>query len=274
MRILVTGSSGFIGSSLLKKLKGKIVLYDRNHDSRETLNNKKLLKKKLIGVDLVYHLAGISNPNSADLYNVNVIGTKNLVDVINSLKQDTKVIFASTFGVYKIPKKGDFINENYPIDSRNEYGKTKIEAEKLILKNNQNIILRFSNIYGQNMPAGQHSVVANFIDSILNQKTVKVLEKNTTRDFIYVDDVVEALVKALSLKNGGIFNICTNKETSIINLIKIIEKETNKKFIIDFSTPLTGSGYWRGNYNKAEKALNWKPRVNIVEGISKIVNER
>ena len=75
MNILVTGSSGFLGSSLIKKLKDNVVQYDQNHNSLETLDNIELLKLKLRDIDVVY-LAGISNPNSPDLYNVNVTGTK------------------------------------------------------------------------------------------------------------------------------------------------------------------------------------------------------
>lgn len=272
MRILVTGSSGFLGSALIKRLNEDVILYDRDNNISESLDNKKLLKIKLKGVDVVYHLAGINNPKSIDLFKVNVDGTKNLIDAVKELKQNTKIIYASTFGIYKTPKKGDLIDENYPIEPRNDYGKSKLEAEKLILKNNQNIVFRLSNIYGPGMLPGKHSVVANFIDSVFNKKIASVYEKDATRDFIYIDDVIDALIKSLDLEVGGVFNICTGDETSIINLIKIIEKKTVKKFILDFSTISTGSGYWRGSYKKAEKILKWKPRVNINDGISKILN--
>lgn len=273
MRILVTGSSGFLGSTLIKRLSGEVVLYDRNNNSSETLDNKELLKLKLKGIDVVYHLAGISNPKSGDLYKVNVDGTKNLLDAVKELKQNTKIIFSSTFGVYKTPGKGDLIDENYSIGPRNDYGKSKLEAEKLILMNNQNIVFRLSNIYGGGMLSGKHSVIANFIDSIIKDVDLKVFEKDSTRDFLHVDDATDAFIKASTYNGGGIFNICSGVETSIIELIKVIENKLDKKAKLDFSTQVSGSGYWRGKYNKALSILKWKPNIDLKEGISVIIDE-
>lgn len=271
MKILVTGSSGFIGSNLIKKLKGNVIQYDRNNNPLETLDNKELLKLKLKGVDVVYHLAGISNPKSVDLYKINVDGTKNLLNAVKELKQNTKIIYASTFGVYKIPKKGDLIDENYTIEPRNDYGKSKLEAEKLILKNNQNIVFRLSNIYGPEMLPGKHSVIANFIDSILNRKPMKVFEKDTTRDFIYIDDVINVLLKFVDMDISGIFNICSGEETSIMKLIEMIEDKMDKKAILDFSLSTSGSGYWKGDFTKARKRLGWKPKFSLDKGLDKVI---
>lgn len=273
MRILVTGSSGFLGSALIKKLNGEVILYDRNNNSSETLDNKELLKLKLKGVGVVYHLAGISNPKSTDLYKINVDGTKNLLDAVKELKQNTKIIFSSTFGVYRIPSEGDIVDESYAVEPRNDYGKSKLEAEKLLLENSQNVIFRLSNIYGQGMLPSKHSVVANFIDSIIKDVDLKVFEKDSTRDFLHVDDATDAFIKASTYNGGGIFNICSGVETSIIELIKVIENKLDKKAKLDFSTQVSGSGYWRGKYNKALSILKWKPNIDIKKGISDIIDE-
>lgn len=271
MKILVTGSSGFLGSSLTSRLNGDVVLYDQQHDLSESLDNKKLLRSKLKDVNIVFHLAGISDPTSPNLNNVNVDGTRNLIEAITTLKQETKIIFASTFGVYKIPQKGDLINENHLTIPRNAYGKSKLEAEKIILSNPENIVLRFSNIYGPNMVPGRHSVVTNFIDSIKNNKKVIIYDKNATRDFLYIDDAVESLIKASEVKVGGVFNICSGEETSIIELIKIVEKKMGKKAILDLSNPFQNSGYWRGDYSKAKDILNWNPKINLNIGLLKTI---
>ncbi|MEK7169132.1 MAG: NAD(P)-dependent oxidoreductase [Patescibacteria group bacterium] len=273
MKILVTGSSGFIGSNLIKKLKGNVIQYDRNNNPLETLDNKDLLKSKLKDIEIVYHLAGISNPNSEDLYNVNFLGTKNLIDSINELGQNTKIIYASTFGVYQIPQKGDIINERYKINPRNEYGRSKLKAESLVLNNSKNIVLRLSNIYGIGMSPEKHSVVANFIDSIVKNIDIKVFEKNATRDFLHIDDAIDAFIKASENVDGGIFNICTGVETSILDLIKLIEKKLNKKAKLNFSTKTSGSGYWRGDYSKAQNILKWKPSIFLEKGISDIIDQ-
>lgn len=271
MNILVTGSSGFIGSKLVNKLNHNIVLYDRKNNFRETLDNIDLLRSKLKGIDVVYHLAGISNPRSPYLFQVNTDGTRNLIQAIKDLKQKTKIIFSSTFGVYKVPKKGDVIDECYPIKPRSMYGKSKLEAEKLLLENDQNVVFRFSNVYGPHMLPGEHSVVANLIDAILNERPARIYEKEATRDFVFIDDVVNSLIRPLNLNVGGVFNICTNNETSIFDLAKNIEKISGRKFIFDFSIVSKGSGYWRGSYKKAEDVLNWRPKIDLNKGLSKIL---
>lgn len=276
MNILVTGATGFIGSKLVLRLNSlnyNVSSYDRTDNPSETLDNIDLLTQRIRGIDVICHLAGVSDPTSPDLYKINVIGTKNLLNTVNKLKQKTKIIFASTFGVYRIPKKGDMISETYPIEPRSEYGKSKLEAERIILSNQKNTVLRFSNVYGSAMLAGKHSVVANFIDSIIKNKTLKVFKKDSTRDFLYVDDAVNSLIKALQFRDGGIFNICTGVETSIIELVRIIEDKLGKKAILDFTVSVSDSGYWRGDYSKAKEVLNWQPQVNLKDGLTKILDE-
>lgn len=272
MKILVTGSSGFLGSNLIKRLDGEIVEFDMNHNKSETLDNTKLLKNKLNGVDLVYHLAGISNPQSPELYKVNVLGTKNLISAINQLNQDTKVIFASTFGVYKIPKKGEIVDEGYPINPRNEYGKSKLEAEKIILSNPKNIVMRFSNVYGPGMSPGRHSVIANFIDAIVFDKELEINDEKASRDFLYIDDLIDALVLSLKSNESGIYNICSGEETEILKLISMIEEITNKKAKVKINNNCQDSGNWRGSFAKAEKAFGWEPKVKIKKGLSKTIS--
>lgn len=277
MKILVTGSSGFVGSNLVSRLnrtKHKVITYDVCRNKLETLSNINLLKRKLKGIDIVYHLAGISSPDSPDLFKVNVEGTFNLVNILNDLNSNAKIIFASTFGVYKIPEKGDYVNEKYQIDPRNEYGKSKFDAEKIILSSKRNMVFRFSNIYGPNMSAGRHSVVANIIDSAFYNKIVKVYEMDTTRDFLYVDDAVDSLVKAAKYDDGGIFNVCTGVETSISDLIRVIEIKTDRKIKLDLSAHTSDGGYWKGDNSKIRRILKWHPRTNLGKGISNIVDKK
>lgn len=276
MKIVITGSSGFIGSNLLNKLKlnknNEIIEYDILHNRRETLNNFRLLSEKLKDVDIIFHLAGISNSLNPDIYKVNVDGTNNILGIIKNLRQKTKVILASTFGVYKIPKKNDLIDENFDTEPRNVYGKSKLIAEKSVLRSKQNIVFRFSNVYGPMMPPGSHSVVSNFIEAISNNKKIDVWEKKATRDFLYIDDLIECLLKVPYSSVSGVFNICSGEETSILGLIKIIERQLNKKAIIDFCNTNEHSGYWKGNFSKSKKAFDWKPKTKIKKGIENILS--
>lgn len=271
-KILVTGSSGFLGSNLIKRLGSNITTYDLQNDPNEILENKDCLKKKLKNIDLVYHLAGISDPNSPDLYKVNVLGTDNLITAIDELKQNTRVVFASSFAVYQIPQKGDIVDEKYPTNPRNEYGKSKLMAEKIVLNNKFNIVMRFSNAFGPGMSSGKHSVISNFIERINNGETLNIYDKNASRDFIYIDDIVDALVMVSKYENTNIFNICSGEETNISNLVSLIEKITKKKARINFSSQELNSGNWRGSFKKARKCFGWKPKVGIETGLKKIIN--
>lgn len=272
MNILITGSSGFLGKKLADKIGSEFVGFDIANSVLETLDNSKLLKSKLKNIDLVYHLAGITDSSSPNLYKVNVDGTKCLMEAINSTGRDVKVVFASSFAVYKTPKKGEAIDEGYPVEPRNKYGESKLVAEKLILQNPKNIVLRFSNIYGPGMSSGRHSVIANFIEAISSSGNIYVYDKDATRDFVYIDDVVKALILSKELNTGGIFNICSGQETSVLELIKIIEGLTGKTANIDLSKKEKNGGFWKGDFKRASQILNWRPSVDIRNGLNKILN--
>lgn len=230
MKILITGSSGFVGRHLVKKLskKNKIVTYDLVC-GQDVLNGE-LLAQRLKGVDLVIHLAAfISATESwekpADYIRNNTLGTLSVVTY--AIKAGVKkVIFFSSAAVKSNPKT--------------PYAVSKIAAEEIIkLYSDQinTIIIRPENIYGLGQKANYGYVIHNFINAVKSGKKINIFGSGEqSRDFIYIDDVVGVVEKLINfnLKSGSIVGLGIGKETKIIDLAKLVMKIMKKKNQINF----------------------------------------
>lgn len=273
--IAVTGADGFIGTNLVSALKHKkltVKSYNHKIHSLEKINS---LEKLVSGCDTVYHLAGLTNSDDPDLFKVNVLGTLNLLTAIRNIAPKAKLVFSSSFAVYSPQYNNLIITENSNIAPRNNYGLSKLLAEQAII-NYQGLqtkptILRFSNVYGPEMRSNAHSVVANFFDSILNNHEIKLNnDGKDTRDFVYVDDVVEALIAASKKDTDGVYNVCSGEEISISSLSQKIGKIANKEVSVNNFKSSDKSSYWKGDFTRAKKDLKWEPKITIQEGLKKI----
>lgn len=150
MKILITGSNGFLGKELVKNLekKNKIVKYDFS-EGKNILDRGKLFES-LKGVDLIIHLAAIIENENPNLWEVNVKGTKTLIE--EAVKQKVKkIIYLSSTGVYGCPTEK--VNENSKTNPENNYEKSKLEAENILLAQQEKIcinIIRSAMILGAN----------------------------------------------------------------------------------------------------------------------------
>lgn len=271
MKILVTGGCGFIGSHLVDKLvalgKEVVILDNISSGKKEYLNPAARLvtgdirdisdiTKAMKGCEAVFHLAALTDvrSDSDQDYQVNFIGSKNVFSVAEALK--SKIIFTSSAAVYgNEPAK-----EEGRCSPLSQYGKSKLKAERNCPEGS--FILRIFNAYG---PRGR-SVINNFCRKIPKYEDITVFGNGLqTRDYIYVSDIVDALL--LGLKNEGTYNIGTGIETSLLELIDIIHELTNNKPHINFTLP-------KENEIRRSKAdltktrqLRWSPRIQLVEGI-------
>lgn len=279
MKIVITGSTGFIGQALiqyLRNIKGghQIQTLDRN---KHSLQDKASLLPLFKNCDLVFHLAAVNNKDDPNLFTTNVLGTINVLEAVNEVADlSCKIIFTSSFSVYKLPKKNEIITEQFATHPSNKYGLSKLISEKILELYSQNssreiVILRISNPYGPQMTPYRHSVVATFFAEALKGKPLVIHGKGTqTRDFIYIDDIVTALWKSaiISLPSRfSIINVCSGTQTSIELLIRIIEKCLNKKLKVIHKTQEKEAGFWQGDNSFARKILNWTPTINIQRGI-------
>ncbi len=255
MKILVTGGAGFIGSNLVKALTldktiHVRVLDDLSNGSLDNLaevqkriefiqgsvTNLVTTKKACSNIDVVFHLAAkisvddsIKNPISTN--SVNIEGTLNVLSSAqdNNVK---KVIFSSSAAVYgstdQVP-----INETTTPSPESPYALQKYVGEKYCsyfstYKELCTVCLRYFNVYGphQQESGGYAGVIYKFIHNALNGQTITIEgDGEQTRDFIFVEDVVNANIAALrsSIKfKGNVYNIGTQKETPIKKLAETV----------------------------------------------------
>jgi len=230
MKILITGSSGFVGKHLVKKLssRNEIVEYDLIH--KQDILDKNLLSKKMKGVDVVIHLAAFisaieSWEKPEDYIIDNALGTLSVIRcaVESEVK---KIIFFSSAAVKAKPLT--------------PYAVSKISAEEIVkLYSNKinSIIIRPENIYGLGQKANYGYVIHNFIKAMHSGGKIEIFGTgNQSRDFIYIDDVVSVTEKLLNIdiESGSIVSLGTGKGTKIIDLAKLVMKVMDKKVDIDF----------------------------------------
>jgi UDP-glucose 4-epimerase len=264
MRILITGGCGFIGYHLVKfwqfpdvevvildiKLPPKKLKGLKYHFIWGSITDRNIVKRALIGVDYVFHLAAkISVPESMDYpynyYNVNSLGT--IIMLEESCIANVKhLVFASSSANYGtgliVPK-----HENMLLEPRCPYAFTKIDGEYLcemfrLEKKIKTTSLRFFNVYGegQNPKAQYAAAIPKFITQCLNNETITLYGGEQTRDFIYVQDIVKGMVHVVINNIQGVYNLGTGKSISIKKLAYLIKYMTNSKSNINYLPPRAG----------------------------------
>ena len=299
MRVIVTGGAGFIGSHLVdrllkdKKVK-KVIILDilpsgkRNishlsknkklivykKDVRMIKPNDKLFKK----VDCVFHLAAIADivpsiVNPREYYETNVNGTLNVLEAMryNKIK---KIVYAASSSCYGIPKNFP-TKENDKIDLQFPYSLTKYSGEQLIIHWSKVykihfISLRLFNVYGlRSRTTGAYGAVMGvFLKQKLSNKPLTIVgDGEQTRDFVNVNDVVDAFYKSFknTIKNK-IFNIGSSRPIKVNYLAKLI----SKKFHYVPKRPGEPDKS-HANINLVKKLLKWSPKIKFEDGVKELL---
>jgi UDP-glucose 4-epimerase len=209
----------------------------------------------------------------------NILGSLNVLENCKKYKIK-KIIFASSAGVYGEAKILP-TPEDHPVNPDSPYRIAKLTIENYLKFYKENfglkfISLRFSNVYGPRQdPKGEAGVVAIFINKLLKGERPTIFgDGNQTRDFIFVEDVVSACLKAMEYKGKKeIFNIGTVIETSINELYKIISKllktKIKPKYVPEKPGDLKRSCL---DISLAKRELKWRPKYNFEKGLQKTIN--
>lgn len=292
IKILIPGGTGFIGYHLViylvkkgwivhsiskfkppkkRKVKGvKYICCD--------VRDKKKLKSKLDNYyDYIVNLSGyVDHSNNQTIRKIHFDGCKNLVFnfLNNKPKKFIQIGSSIEYGKQKSPQKELLNNTN----THSVYGNAKLSCTLFLLsmfkkKNFLSTIIRLYLVYGPNQD--NNRVIPFVINNSLEEKKFNCSPGNQLRDFIYIDDVVEAIFKTLKSKktSGEIINIGSGKPKKIKDLIKTIVKYIGKgkpifskiKFRSDELTVLYP------NISKAKKILKWKPKIDLKKGIKKTI---
>ena len=274
MKVGVTGAYGFIGSHLLDALTSvpevEVEPFDKE---RFNLLKKESLKPFVEDKEVIFHLAGVNRDTNENLIKVNALGTLNLLEALSRYaKQDVRLIFMSSFQVYQVPKKPGPINEHHPLHPQNIYGVSNKAAEEIIsCYPFRSTILRGSNFFGPGCKPYYNSVIATFCDLLSKNKSFTVHGSGEQgRDFLYIGDVVEALLRAIHYMPEGVevINLCRGEIVTVNQLIKMLSEISGKKIEVDYKDNSQNNEItWWGDNTKCKEQLNWSPQMGVKEGL-------
>ncbi len=293
MRSIVTGGAGFIGSHLADELLARgdevHVIDDLSNGRRENVAAGATLHEQdvrepldaiaaAVEPDVIFHLAAqadvrVSVDDPAGDASVNVLGTINVLEAAR--KHNARVIFASTggaiYGECTRPAR-----EDDPRQPLSPYGAAKLAGEEYLamfsrLYGAQHVALRFSNVYGPRQnPDGEAGVVAIFLGNLRKGEPCRIFGAgDQIRDYVFVGDVVRAVVAALRKPAGGVVNVGTGTETSVSELYEACRAVagSDAEAVHEPARPgeLARSVL---DMSLAERELGFKPETTLAAGIA------
>ena len=306
-KILITGGAGFIGSHLARKLidlNNEIIIFD-NLDSfySEELKRKNLegiapsdkyafirgdirdyaaVCTALDDVGVIIHEAAqpgirVSLENPMKTHEVNISGTLNILRAAVT-KNVKRVVIASSSSVYGDTNELPYREEDYP-QPLSPYGVSKLACDHYAKVFNEvyglsTVSLRYFSVYGPRIRPDLALPI--FTNALVNNKKVKIFgDGEQSRDFTYIDDIVDGTLRAMTKNNidGEIFNIASGKRTTINNLYLLLGELLDKKSIPVHEKEKKGEvRHTHANINKARKHLGYKPRYNIQQGLKQFID--
>ena len=227
MKVLVTGARGFIGRNLVANLKNVKEDKDRTRDLRideifeyDVEDDSSLLDEYTDKCDFVFNLAGINRPENNEEFNVNHSFLGELLSLLKKHNNKCPVMLSSSTQA----------------ELDNDYGRSKKEAEDLLLKYGKDndvrtLVYRFPNVFGKWCRPNYNSAVATFCNNIANDLPIQVNDRNTELTLVYIDDIVDEMFEALKGNEHRNDDLCyvpvTYRKTlgEIVDLLDVFNKE-------------------------------------------------
>ena len=300
MNILVTGGAGFIGSQVADRYIAEshnVVIVDdlstgfeKNIHPKATFHKLDIRSKEAaklvenIKPDIINHHAAqidVRRSVADPLHDaqINILGLLNIMEAAVRAKSVKKVIFSSTGGAIYGDAAVIPTPEEFPAQPVSPYGVAKLTSEHYLyyystIHGIPSICLRYANVYGPRQnPEGEAGVVAIFAKKMIRGEQVIINgDGKQTRDYVFVDDVVEANALALEKDISGIFNIGTGKETDVNGIYSILAQRL-KIPAKEKHGPQRKGEQLRSSLNtqKAKEKLGWQTKVQLEAGIGKTV---
>ncbi len=299
-KVLVTGGAGFIGSNLVRHL------VDTGHDVtvldnlmsgyiknlacipevrfvRGDVRNQALVQAAMQGAETVFHLAAsVGNKRSIDEpitdAEINVLGTLRVLEAARKTGV-RKVVTSSSAGIFGELKTLP-IREDHPVEPDSPYGCTKLCEEKLCLAyaklyDIEAVCLRYFNVYGPNQRFDAYgNVIPIFVFRMLRGEPLTIFgDGEQTRDFVHVDDIVQANLKAAATHGvSGAFNIASGTCVTINQLIAIISKDRHPVPLIEHGPERPGDvRHSLADLTQANTYLGYKPSIDLSRGIQNYI---
>ena len=296
-KILITGGAGYIGSMLTSKLVNlghKVTVIDLLKFSSNSLNhlylsknfklivgdvrNKILVKKEIKKNEFIIPLAALvgaplCEKNKKEAISVNLDSIKFLMKNTN---KKNKIIYLTSNSGYGVGEKDKYCDEKSPLNPISLYGKTKVEAEKFVMKSRNVICFRLATVFGYSYRMRTDLLVNNFVFNSIKKKKLNLFEPHFRRNFIHIKDVIDAIV--YSLKNfdrlkSNVYNLgLSSANLSKYMLAKKIKKKLKylKINVIKNMKDPDQRDYYVSN-KKIEKK-GFKARIKIENGIDELIN--
>lgn len=294
-RCLVTGATGFIGRHLVEKLVHAGATVRAVSRSADTLSSTPdvervvadlydldSLEQVMSGVDVVYHLAGVGSPASSfadvpELFQVNAVGTHNVLEAAR-LSGVRRVVTASSAAVYGAIDSLA-ISEDAPLKPTSSYGLSKLAQEQACdmysrVHGLETLSLRLFNVYGpgEDFSESNRKLIPMIVRKLLRSEPITLFGRgDQIRDFVYVDDVVHAMVSAAGaeVRKAIVLNIGTGIGTSAYQITQSLTTSLNKQASIDWQPARIGEVERSiAAIDLATETLGWVPMHTFESGIS------
>lgn len=295
-KVLILGGQGFMGQNLtlrLVKENFEVAVFEKYITQERIIPNVKYFSGDFCNIqnyeeifediDIVYHLISTTKPNSA-IEKIEFDITSNLVSTIKMLnicvdKGVKKVIFPSSGGTIYGETEGKLITEDMPTNPICAYGINKLAIEKYLYMYKKIFgldytILRISNPYGQMHACKTQGAINVFIDRIKNNKTIEIWgDGSVKRDYIFIDDLIEAFYLAINDTEKKIFNVGSGEAVSLYEILEILKEVSQKDIKVKYTkarnidVPVNCL-----DYSLINKHLNWSPKISLNEGIKTLYN--
>ena len=295
--ILITGGAGYIGSKLATELLNynyKVTVIDILKFSSRSLNhlfnnrnfnfingdvrNKKLMKNLILNNEFIIPLAALvgaplCEKNKKEAISVNLESIKYLMKIIT---KKNKVIYLTTNSGYGVGEKNKYCDEKSPLNPISLYGRTKVNAEKIIMRSSNSIAFRLATVFGYSYRMRTDLLVNNFVFKAVRDKKLVIFEPHFRRNYIHINDVVEGVIYSIKNFNrlkSNVYNLgLSSANLTKYNLAKKIKKQISSlkiKIVKNRKDP-DQRDYYVSN-RKIEKK-GFKAKISVEKGIDELIN--